>query len=115
MVKFENIQNSKFSKLEKSPNFEFFKSSNFKYVPKGRSHSRQKHLTGCFQNCTKKTTHFGWLLTFLEAKALLKAQSNSPLKWCSHRILPSFNILLMIPKIPLRPESIIYKRLMSRM
>jgi hypothetical protein len=36
--------------FEKSPNFEFKKSPNFEPVPKGRSHSRQKHLPGCFHN-----------------------------------------------------------------
>jgi hypothetical protein len=38
-------------KFEKSLNFVFKKSLNFEPVPKGRSHSRQKHLPRCLQNC----------------------------------------------------------------
>jgi hypothetical protein len=73
-------------KVKKSPKFEFKKSLNFEPVPKGRPHSQQKYIPLCFQNCTmkkqlwqEKATSFGWLLTFLEAKAFLQAQPNTPL------------------------------------
>jgi hypothetical protein len=35
---------------------------NFELVPKGRSHSRQKHLPNCFQNCTIKNQLLSKLL-----------------------------------------------------
>jgi hypothetical protein len=52
VLKIEKIQNFDFLKFEKSSNFEFKNLPNFKPVRKGQSHSQQKHLLGCFQNCT---------------------------------------------------------------
>jgi hypothetical protein len=72
-VKFEKSPNFKFETL---PNFRFENLLNFRFE---KSHSQQKHLSGCFQNWTMgnsfskstwdKVEPFGWLLTFCKYKS----------------------------------------------